>query len=304
MPALLNAMSSRPASSAMRAMSAETSLSSATSAFAVRALPPACTMSSRVSPRLASCRPAQYTSAPRAANARAASRPMPEPAPVTSTTRSSKAPCIGQLSAELDQIQRRQYAAWKLLQPRCAREIAQVDGGEARLLEDLAHGAFGSGIISRDEQDPVTACDARISREHGAHQCVRRLDHPRTGRMRSHDLARSLPVQLGEPQAAGGRDGRVRGIDQDAAAPGRQTGKRFGDLLPAYGELNDIRLRGFFARAGPATRTQLLHRLCQRLGPAAVAQDHLVAGLHSLRCEGLPDAAGADDSNLHVMPPD
>src|SRR3989454_11001028 len=229
MPALLNAMSSRPVSSPMRLTSAAMSASSDTSAIAVRALPPACTIRSCVSPRLPSWRPAQYTSAPRAANARAASRPMPEPAPLTSTTRSSKAPCIGQLSAELDQIQRRQYAAWKLLQPRCAREIAQVDGGEARLLEDLAHGAFGSGIISRDEQDPVTTCDARIRGEHGAYQRVRRLDHTRTGRMRCHDLAGGFAVQRGEPQTAGLRDGGVCRIDQDAPAPGRQASQRFGN---------------------------------------------------------------------------
>src|SRR6267143_5218823 len=62
--------------------------------------------------------------------------------------------------------------------------------------------------------------------------------------------------------------------------------------------------RGFFARAGPATRPQLLHRLCQRLRPATVAENDLVAGLHSVRCKSLPDAAGADNSNLHAIRPD
>src|SRR5215207_9211194 len=89
-PALLNATSSRPKASTVRASAAWTSSSRVTSQVSASARPPFCSMSRAVSRTSSSGMPATATAAPSAAKARAVVRPMPLPAPVTKATLSVK----------------------------------------------------------------------------------------------------------------------------------------------------------------------------------------------------------------------
>ena len=91
-PALFTTTSGTPWESATRRASAATASASATSTVAATAAEP---IADAVSAAAASDRSAATTRAPRAANACAVARPIPLPAPVTTTSAPSQRPVFG-----------------------------------------------------------------------------------------------------------------------------------------------------------------------------------------------------------------
>src|SRR5918992_45281 len=75
-------------------------------------------------------------------------------------------------SSELDQVERRQRAAWKLLQIPANGQAAEVDDREAGLLQHFTDGRLGGGIVAGHEEHAMPIRDARILCQHRAQERV------------------------------------------------------------------------------------------------------------------------------------
>src|SRR5438105_13190746 len=71
-------------------------------------------------------------------------------------------------TAEPDQVERGQRAAWKLLEVAPDFQAAEVDGGETSLLQHLRYRRLGGSVIAANKKHPIPVADVRIRCQHGS----------------------------------------------------------------------------------------------------------------------------------------
>src|SRR5438067_9225547 len=204
---------------------------------------------------------------------------------------------IDLISVQFNEVQRWQRPYRKLLQPSATCQSANVNCGETDLAENAVHLRLGGGIVSRHEQHTMSTGFVRIGSQNRTEQSVAGFYEASAGSQRCHNLARRAAIQIGDLKVR--FDNGVSGIHQDATIPWRQIRERGTHMHPRHGQYDDVSLRRFLSRAGFGARTEFTYQCSQRVRTTAVANNGFEAGFCNVTCQGLADAASANDSNIH-----
>ena len=90
----------------------------------------------------------------------------------------------------------------------------------------------------------------------------------------------------------------IGGIDEDATAPS-YTLEGLLSLTPVDAQDDEVALDGFLLGARHGQWSEFVDYASQAFGSSGIGDDDLVASGDKVAGDGPPDAARADDSNLH-----
>jgi len=180
-------------------------------------------------------------------------------------------------------------------------QSAQVDSGEAELLDYRGDTAVALGVVPGEEYDLPTGGMPRVRRDVGTVERVEGFDNTCSGKHRRNVLASSDVAEIGDLEVWRVADELVGGVDHYPALPVLHSGGSEGvrDVGPPHGQQNQLGLCGFGGCAGRSQWAETVHDRSDESGSATVRQDYLVSGSDCVTRNCLRDLTGAEHPYAH-----